>query len=618
MRWWKTRTTAGRCCEPGGRPARGVRLAWIPGSPQRGRIARDRFLLATFVAAWLVAAGWARHECLPYDVNNTDVGTYLFQAETFAAGRLWRETPEPREFFQQWQAIVRDRSFAFYPPLPALALALPLAFGGPPFSIPWLASGLALLLAFVWIRRLAGRRAAWWGTVALALSPFFVANGLSLLSHAVTLGLTFAFLIAVERAAAGSHGGAAVSGALLAAVFASRPVNALALALAWFPWVVVSSGIHGRPTAAKRRRKAFLAGLSFSAGFAAIFAPLMLYYRELSGRWTLSLFTDYWPRVRLGFGQGVGRGEPGHYFQTFGDHDFFGFLANLKYYAKSLAEWWTGNAWVSLALLGFAGVLGATRLRRRIARATSVVSNANEKSSPAASLKKFSLAFGIPRALWPLSVWVVLHVGFYASYFSRSTEATGPRFLAELMPALAFVTGWTFAAAQRALRLRVAAALLFAGLLAAQAEGVARFLRFNRLGIPARRGVELCVREEAEAPALVFLRSFWIGHPLPIFRNSPGLSEAMIFACDRGAEDRRLVERFPERNAYVLALFPERRGVRAKLVPIYRARDRRWLRAPESVDAPFFVGARFTAPLRLEGETARKLFHPRPEEIEGQ
>ena len=105
-----------------------------------------------------------------------------------------------------------------------------------------------------------------------------------------------------------------------------------------------------------RRRRVFSFLIShfslFAVGFAALFIPLALYYYELAGRWTLSLFTDYWPRNRFGFRQGLGRGEPGHYFQTFTNHDFFGFLANLRYSAEGLATWWTGNAWLSAVLLG--------------------------------------------------------------------------------------------------------------------------------------------------------------------------------------------------------------------------------------------------------------------------
>lgn len=559
------------------------------------------FPLAILVAVWMAAAWWARRECLPYDVNNTDVGTYLFQAETFAAGQLARPTPEPREFFSQWQAIVRDRSFAYYPPLPAVAMALPIAFGGSPFWVPWLSSGLVLVLTFIWIRRLAGKRAAWFGTLVLAVSPFFVANGLSVLSHAFTLLLTVAFLVAVERwRAMGSRGWAAAAGTLLAAVFASRPVNALALGIAWVPWAVASTIANCQLPTEERKRQGFMGVAGFAVGFAALFVPLALYYHEMAGRWTLSLFTDYWPRNRFGFGQGLGRGETGHYFQTFTDHDFFGFLGNLRYSAEGLATWWTGNAWLSAALLGLVGILLVLRIKNRIS-----------------SIGSRQLAVG--NVGWPLLVWPAAHVFLYAGYFTPSTPTTGPRYLAELMPALALATGWGMARlATGGVARRRLALLLFSVAMVVSAQAVVRFLRLNQLGIPARRAVEHGVVGEARAPAVVFLRSFWIGHPLPIFRNLPSLSGPVIFACDRGAEDRRLVERHPDRNAYVLALFPEGRGVRTEMVPVYRANDRRWLRAPESVEAPFFVGSRFTPSLRLEGEAARKLFYPQPDEIEGQ
>ncbi len=156
---------------------------------------------------WLLVAWWLRHEFLPYDVNNTDVGTFLFQAETFAGGHLSRVTPEPREFFAQWQVIVRDRSYAYYPPGHALMLAVPLRFGLDPWLVPWLAGALTLIATALWTRRLAGPVAGALAAGLLLVSPFFVANAISLLSHSTTLLLTLLFLLAVTRWARRGGGG---------------------------------------------------------------------------------------------------------------------------------------------------------------------------------------------------------------------------------------------------------------------------------------------------------------------------------------------------------------------------------------------------------------------------
>ncbi len=387
-----------------------------------------------------------------------------------------------------------------------------------------------------------------------------------------------------------------MTGLLLAAILAARPVNALALGLAWVPWAMFN---RQQPVAGNRGRVSCLMSRVsfFLAGFTALFIPLLLYDRALTGRWTLNLFTDYWPRNRYGFGTGLGRGEPGHFFQTYTNHDLAGFVTNVKYTLVGLAEWWTGQAWVSVALLGTVVVLAAWRLGRKEGRA--------------------GLGFVVPLVLWPL-----LHIGLYAGYFTQSTPVTGPRYASELLPLLALASAWgitRLAALRPGNAMRWAAGAVAMMVVVSSLRGTANFALRNGKGIVARRLVERCVLDGARPPSIVFLRSFWIGHPIPIFRNPPGADGPVLFACDRGEEDRKLVGLHPERDAFILVIAPEQGGsVHAELVSIYRAADRTWLRDPSSICAPFFLGSRFSIPVKLRDGTWQKLFHPRPEDIEPQ
>lgn len=544
-----------------------------------------------------------RHEFLPYDVNNTDIGTYLFQAETFAKGKLWRETPQPLEFFQQWQVIVRDHSYAYYAPGHAFFLAIPKLLGLDPWITPWLSSGLSLFLLFLWSRRIAGTEAAVLAASLLALSPFFAVNGTSLLSHSSALLLTLLFLwLSAIWKQEKCPLAAFLSGWTLAFLFATRSLNAVALGLIWIPWILIPRErnrdfgfFHFKSILSRERRSwtLFATGVILPMGF------LLLYYRELCGRWTTDLFTDYWPRNKFGFGTNLGRGEPGHFFQTYTHHDLSGMLANWKYSFETLALWWTGHAWITLLLLVLSLLLLAFH---RLSSPPSNLSSASNRSL---------------RSAPPLLLWILIHIFLYSLYYTPSTGFSGPRYLTEILPALALLTARLFLAAAR---LRSVWLLLLMLLFASSAVWFkSNLYAANAQGNASKRCVEQTVLVGARPPALVFLRSFWIGHPYPIFRNDASMNAPILFACDRGTEDARLIEKYPDRNAYILAVAPQKKGlVQTELIPIYDGYQRRWIRDPATVCAPFFIGSRFTRPLELRGEIARQLFHPTPDEIVGQ
>lgn len=564
--------------------------------------------LPALVLLWAIITWWARREYLPYDVNNTDIATTLHQAQTFAAGKISRVTPEPREFFQQYQVIVRDRSYTYYPPGHALAITPAVWLGVSPWIVTWLEAAFGLVLMFLWARRLVGERTAAFATYLLAISPFFAANAPSLLSHSTALFLALVFLWSVAKwAQEGSAAAACLAGVSLAAIFATRSPNAAALGAVWIPWV-----LWLRRDRVGAEIKSWI---GFVAGAASLTAPLLVYYRILGGRWRLDLFTDYWPRNHFGFGRDLGRGEVGAYFQTSTNHDVSGMLANWKFSFLNLCDWWSGNMVVSFVFLG----IGIFLVVRRLVRIRDPGSRGLDPAL--AGRPSTGSLFYVP-----LVGWCLLHIFLYSLYFTPSTGYSGPRYLFEIVPALAIGCGWVVSRwAAEPLRdhpssgtfpWSAAAILFFATLFAV--GGQVSFYAQNAPGIAPRRQVERCVRDGARAPALVLLRSFWIGHPYPIFLNDASMNAPVIFACDRGEEDRKLIAAFPDRNAYVLAITPEGAGVRTRLIPIYDGAKRKWLCDPGTISAPFFFGGGFSTPVELRGEVARKLFHPRPEEIVAQ
>jgi hypothetical protein len=546
--------------------------------------------IAIFALIWLLSAFVARVEFLPYDVRNTDVGTYLFQSETFAGGRLTRESPRPVEFFSQWQAIVRDKSYAYYPPVPALMMAPAVAVGLSAWIGPWLLSGASILLFYFWARLAVGEATAVIGSCLLAVSPFFNANATAALSHSPALLLTLAMLLSGELwRKKRSPWFAILAGLFLGLLFASRPLNAAALGAIWFPWMI---WVSRRSRTGVNTPMELPLAIRFAIGFGLIFVLLLLYHRLLAGRWTLELFTDYWPRNRWGFGENLGRGEPGHFFQTFARHDVASLLEGLKYSLLGFSDWWTGSRWISWILFAVIAVV-------------LVVFRKHWKEHP-----------------WLVLVllWIPLHVLLYAFYFTQSTPPTGPRYTYELLPAFSILAAWALAglATRWEVSLKTLSLILFAGFVAASVWKRTDFYRTNAREIPPRKMLEECVRQQAVTPAIVFIRSFWIGHPYPIFRNPPGMKAPVLFATDRGHENQKLMELHQDRNAYVLAVDPRSPTSPCELIPIYEAASKRWLMEPGAIKAPFYIGGGFTPPLQLSGEEFRRLFHPLPSEIRGQ
>ncbi len=544
-----------------------------------------RTLLVALAITWFVCAWWARREFLPYDVNNTDIATTLHQAQTFAAGKIWRPSPEPREFFQQYQVIVRERSYTYYPPGHALAITLPVAWNTDPWIVPWILSTLGILLMYAWASRMAGRTTAGIATCLLALSPFFAANAPSLLSHSTALFLTLLFLCAVARwQQEGGLWTACLAGLSLAGIYATRSPNAAALGAVWIPWI-----FWMRRDQWKKDSRLWAA---FALGTAFITFPLLMYYRILGGRWRLDLFTDYWPRNKFGFGRMLGRGETGQYFQTYTNHDLHGMIENWKYNFLNLSDWWSGSIALSVIFLALAIYFLSSMIPRS--------------------------AFRVPR-LFPLLLWPALHILLYSLYYTPSTGFSGPRYLFEIVPALALGCGWVLSRMSSTRLGKPACVFLFLAAVIFSVRGKTFLYGQNAAGIQPRQQVEQCVLRGARPPAIVFLRSFWLGHPYPIFLNQPDLKGPILYACDRGAEDKRLVAAHPDRNAYVLDVTPlSPHSVRTELIPVYDASTRRWLKEPEKISAPFFIGGSFTRPVELSGEMVQRLFYPKREDVEPQ
>ena len=179
----------------------------------------------------LATLAWTAGVVLGGFPNSGDEYAYALQAQTYAAGRLWVESPVLPDAFRLARFLSKDGIWVSqYQPgwallmSPAAALGLPL----------WLVNpliGTALLFAF--FRLAAGyvsREMSWVATLTLGTSAFFLLNLGSFFSHGATALAAVLSALCVARYL--RHGGwrwAVLAGVLAGCIGFTRILNAVVL-----------------------------------------------------------------------------------------------------------------------------------------------------------------------------------------------------------------------------------------------------------------------------------------------------------------------------------------------------------------------------------------------------
>jgi len=183
------------------------------------------------VAAIVAAGGlaWVAVDVLQRFPNSGDEYCYLYQAETFARGRV-ANTPHPlQEFFDFYHVRqVENRLFSVFPPGWPAVLSAALALRLPTWLVNPLLGTVLLWLTWLVGRRVADERVAVVAAGIVALSPFFVFNSASFFAHTFCGVLVLAYAYAGLRALDEGHAAwAAAAGAVLGAAFLTRSYTAV-------------------------------------------------------------------------------------------------------------------------------------------------------------------------------------------------------------------------------------------------------------------------------------------------------------------------------------------------------------------------------------------------------
>jgi hypothetical protein len=294
-------------------------------------------LVAVVSLGFSLAVG-SRFDHLPQAYH--DEYSYLFQAETFLAGRVSFPSHEGARLFDQMHVLNEGRFASRYFPGAGLWMA-PFVAAAHPYWGQWLAGAICAVLMF-WIGRdLAGDAAGLIAGLLTAFSPGMALFSNLLLAHHPTLVGLSVFLFGVLRMERSSRvGWGVVAGGGLAFAMLCRPMTAAGVALPfgvyllWWTWKgqctspPLSTGGPGgsgeivqtesltRVCAvdalhiARKRHLRALAGLALPLLASAI--GLFLYDRAITGSgWETpySLYTEiYTPRHVYGFNN-VERGE---------------------------------------------------------------------------------------------------------------------------------------------------------------------------------------------------------------------------------------------------------------------------------------------------------------------
>jgi hypothetical protein len=418
--------------------------------------------------------------------------------------------------------IARDGDwFGKYPPGFPAVLSL-----GELVGRPWLVNALAASLAVGLViavgRRFYDLRSGLLAAGLLALSPFFILQSGSLLSHIVALCWTLVLLLLFDLARSRDAPWAALGAGVAAGMLLlTRPLTAVGVALP-FVIVVLADLRGGRPLL--QRYALMVAGcLPFALGLSA-------YNDATTGSPLRFAYELWWSYDRIGFGPEYG--VNGHSLGDAWDNT----RSNLDDLSKVLFGW---PRRLSLAPLAIAVAATGWRIRRR------------GLSRPAsADLLLAGMAVGL--------------IGVHMLYWTPG-KMYGPRYYFEIIGALSLLSArgliWVWDAAGKALNRFGAAGKLLP--LAAPAA-LALLTGYNLLvTLPDEadryrgwNGVTDTDLERLEGAdldnALVFVpRPNWQAYAPLFLANSTDLDGDVIYAVDRGNDNNPVLMRdFPDRDYY--------------------------------------------------------------------
>ena len=267
------------------------------------RIARVLSLLGV-LGAFLVHG-----RVFEYMAHVEDEMAYVWQAQAIAGGNLTLPSPPgERSFLVPFVIDHEGQRFGKYPlGWPAL-LAAGIRLGARSLVNPLLA-GFGVWLTYLLGKRIFSETAGLLAAGLTVVSPFFLMNSASLLSHPLGLVLSAGFALSWLEAFARRPGSGRWSPVILASVAIgllaiTRPLTAVGVAL---PFAFHGSYLLLTGSRSVRKRLLVFAGIAFSISL----LQFVWQYIATGSAFT-NLYTLWWEYDRIGFGPGHGNLPEGH------------------------------------------------------------------------------------------------------------------------------------------------------------------------------------------------------------------------------------------------------------------------------------------------------------------
>ena len=475
--------------------------------------------ILTVVVGLAILAGVAALAAFP---NSGDEYSYLYQAQTFLAGRLWNALPPVPDFFTTEHILQQDGKWVSqYPPGWALIIAAVVRLGVP----AWIASPLTAICLLLVFARLAYEVGGWYtsllGTALLGISAFFVLNGASYFSHVPTalFGTVFV-LFALRFIDCAETGAALAAGAGLGMAGLIRPLSAVLVAL---PFAV--------EFLLRARWSDYRKALWIAVGGAPFLVATCWYNYRIDGNPFLPVISWGFPLLKMGL----------HPVNEYGD------VRNLIETSQMAVDRLIELAeWTSPLLLALYAAALVTKIARR-------------------GVRFYDFIF-------PVFV-----VG-YLFYPDIGGNRYGPRYYFEAYPFLALTVASAAAPYLRGENRSGAATALVGAAIGAHLTVAAITCfpwahQFHRI-VAERMALYDLVKERRLDNAVVVIRST-VGptksmSAADLTRNGIALDGGVLFAQDEGIEgrDQELFRAFPDRDFYVFARPPE--GGEPTLLPMTR------------------------------------------------
>lgn len=235
-----------------------------------------------------------------------DEVAYLFQAKTFVLGHLYVPAPDgamAAALGYDWIAIADGKWYSIFPPGWPAVLAVGVALGLP-FLVNPLIAALTIPVGHACVSRWVSPRLAVVVTLLLAVSPWYLATGASLMSHSLTLLLVLSAWLLMLTEGPRRLPAWFAAGCLMGWLFLTRPLEGLTIG--------VLTGLWAMARADLRSPRGWTTVGAYGLGCALVGALIFPYNQMLTGDALATPIDRYFDLLwhpganRLGFGADIG------------------------------------------------------------------------------------------------------------------------------------------------------------------------------------------------------------------------------------------------------------------------------------------------------------------------